>query len=255
MRLRRPSVEKERASSAARLPPWTRHEHFARYEFAAGYAAGRDVVDCACGDGTCAGLSARSGARRVQAFDLSETAISEAAAANRQENVAFAVADAMSLPVPDASADLFVSLETIEHLPDQRRFLAEVGRVLRPGGVLVCSTPDRDVYSPGHDLTSRPWNRFHVRELSQAELVDLLGEFFAEVMLFGQNGRSPRTVGLKCRLGRRLPADLIVRAVQAGKLPRFVFDRPERHRVEPVRRDRRYEFLVAVCSRLRTASS
>lgn len=241
-------VERERASTAVRLPPWTKHEHLARYQFAARYAEGRDVVDCACGDGASSALMARLGARRVKGFDLAETAISEAVAPHRHANVEFAVGDATSLPVPPASADLFVSLETIEHLPDERRFLAEVVRVLRPTGVFVCSTPDRDVYSPGHDLGSRPWNSFHVREYSEADFVELLKVHFAEVTLYGQNSQSARVTALKCRVAKRLPGDLIVRANQIGKLPRFLYDKPDRHSVKPLRDNCRYEFLVAVCS-------
>jgi SAM-dependent methyltransferase len=240
-------VEKERVSSTVRLPPWTRNEHFARYEFAAKHARGREVIDCACGDGTCSRLMAESGAREVRGFDLSRMAISEANASNRLRNVVFAVAGAGSLPVPSDSADMFVSLETIEHLADDRGFLAEVVRTLRPTGLFICSTPDRDVYSPGHDLSSRPWNSFHVREYSQVEFAGLLRSHFAEVTLFGQNRKSASVTALKCRLGQRLPSDLVVRLNQVGKLPRFIYDTVERHRVEPAREQSRYEFLVAVC--------
>src|SRR5262245_47117171 len=124
-------VEKERASSTGRLPPWTRNEHKARYQFGAGHAQGRKVIDCACGDGTSSRLIAQSGARKVHGFDLSTAAIADAEASNSLRNVVFAVADANSLPVPAHSADLFVSLETIEHLGDDHGFLAEVVRALR----------------------------------------------------------------------------------------------------------------------------
>ena len=58
--------------------------------------------------------------------------------------------------------------------------------------MLICSTPDRDVYNPGASPDSDPWNAFHVREYSQPEFVDLLGRHFERVELFGQNPKSPR---------------------------------------------------------------
>jgi SAM-dependent methyltransferase len=248
-------VEKERVSGSAWLPPWTRNEHLARYEFVAGYARRLDIIDCACGVGTCSGFMAEAGASKITGFDVSQTAISEATASNRLGNIEFAVADANSLPVSSASADLFVSLETIEHLADDRGFLEEVNRVLRPTGTFICSTPDRDVYSPGHDLNGRPWNSFHVREYSQSEFFLLLRSHFANIALFGQNRTSASTTALKCRFGRRLPADFVVRANQVAKLPRFLYDRVEHHRVEPVREGFRYEFLVAVCTGSTNTSS
>ena len=50
-------------------------------------------------------------------------------------------ADARELPVPDASFDLVVATEIIEHVPDPARLLAEIARVLRPGGALIASAP------------------------------------------------------------------------------------------------------------------
>ena len=46
------------------------------------------------------------------------------------------------LPFGDASFDLIVSVETIEHLENPHRFLREIGRVLRKGGYVVLSTPN-----------------------------------------------------------------------------------------------------------------
>jgi SAM-dependent methyltransferase len=247
-------AELERVAFAGRVPPWIRHEHLARYRFVAERASEKVVVDCASGDGTCA-LIVGERAREVLGFDLSEEAVASARRGTTPSNVRFAVASATALSVPDDFADLYVSLETIEHLPDQETFLYEVVRVLKPNGKLICSTPDRDVCSPGNSIDSRPWNRFHVREYSQSEFVALLSRYFEQIELFGQNPKSPGLVKLRMGIGRRLPGNLIVRLNQALKLPRFLHDRLEHHLVVPAQAGRRYEYLVAVCSGPRSAPS
>jgi ubiquinone/menaquinone biosynthesis C-methylase UbiE len=240
-------VERERVTFEAWLPTWIRHEHLARYLFAAERASGLVVVDCACGDGTCARTLANR-ARAVHGFDLSLATVEGARRRTDVDNVQFAAGDATALPLPEHFADLYVSLETIEHLPDQGSFLREVVRVLKPTGEFLCSTPDRDVYSPGNGLDSRPWNRYHVREFTQPEFAALLTQYFERVELFGQNPKSPTLVNLRRALGQGLPGHLIVRANQALKLPRLLYDRLEHHLVLPAVETRRYEILIAVCS-------
>ena len=240
-------IVRERVTFSGNPPPWIRHEHLARYLFVSERVEGKVVVDCACGDGTCARILSPL-ALDVWAFDLSEAAVRKARASTNAENVRFAVADATALPVPDGSADTYVSLETIEHLPDQEAFLAEVVRVLKPSGEFVCSTPDRDVYSPGNTLASRPWNPFHVREYSQPEFLAMLGRYFPRVDLYGQNPKTPRLVRIRCAVGRRTPRNFVVRLNQAAKLPRYFYDRLEHHPVLPTAPGRRYELLTAVCS-------
>ena len=70
------------------------------------------------------------------------------------------------LGLTDAAYDLVVSIQTIEHLWDQPAFVAECARVVRPGGTVVLSTPNRLTFPPG--------NWYHTRELTAAELTDLV---------------------------------------------------------------------------------
>jgi SAM-dependent methyltransferase len=75
------------------------------------------------------------------------------------------------LPLADGSVDVVVNFQVIEHLWDQAQFVGECARVLRPGGLLLMSTPNRITFSPGRDT---PLNPFHTRELNAAELTELL---------------------------------------------------------------------------------
>ncbi|HEX8767591.1 MAG TPA: methyltransferase domain-containing protein, partial [Jatrophihabitans sp.] len=75
------------------------------------------------------------------------------------------------LPVASDSIDTVVSLQVIEHVWDHPQFLAECVRVLRPGGLLMLSTPNRLTFSPGAD---RPVNPFHTHEFTAAELCRLV---------------------------------------------------------------------------------
>jgi SAM-dependent methyltransferase len=243
--------EKERIGGDQWLPIWVRNEHLARFRFAAGFAPGKVVVDCASGDGLSGRLLAEAGAARVYGYDLSPEAVQYAQRVNGLANTKFEVASATDLPLHDEAADLFVSLETIEHLDAVDEYLGEVVRVLRSDGKFICSTPNRTVYSPGHTPQSQPWNPFHVREYSPEELKALLSSYFGDVELLGQNLRSRRRTDAMNSLGRLLPFDLTVRANQAAKLPRLVYDRVEHHAVVALDGRREPECLVAVCSKPR----
>lgn len=241
-------VEAERFSSADFMPPWVRYEHLERYLFAARFVKGLDIVDCACGVGEGTALFAQSGARTVQAFDLSEYAVATTRENCRSfPNVSVAKADALHLPLADQCADIFISLETFEHLPDQASFLKEAHRLLKPGGTFICSTPNRRVYNPGQGLDARPWNRFHLREYETAEFAKILGERFSHIELYGQNPVSNTRAAAMGLLGRALPGHSAVRLNQAMKLPRFVFDRQEAHTVRASGPGMVFEYDVAVC--------
>ena len=144
---------------------WFRR-HEVAYRWARERVAGT-VVDAGCGEGYGAALLARRGAH-VLAIDLVEPVVAHVAA--RYPTVRPVQANLVALPLADACADALVCLQVIEHLWDQQRFVEEAARVLRPGGALLCSTPNRRTFS----APDTPRNPHHSVELDASELVALL---------------------------------------------------------------------------------
>ncbi len=153
--------------------------HLKRYEFALPYCRDAVVLDAGCGVGYGTAYLARE-ARRVVGVDVFADAIAYASRRYASENVEFVVADVQQLPLPDATFDTVCSFEIVEHVADAERFVAELARVLKPGGTLVLSTPRAE------DPAVRPDNPFHEREFDADELRALLSAQFVSVELFGQ---------------------------------------------------------------------
>jgi SAM-dependent methyltransferase len=158
------------------------YEHWHRYAFARPLASGRRVLDAACGEGYGSALLARGGAQ-VLGLDVDAAAVAHARERYRDvPGLRFDAADATALDaLPDASFDLIVSFETLEHVHEQARMLDGFARLLAPGGVLLVSTPDKHTYS---DQTSEV-NPHHVRELYRPEFEALLDARFPARRLFG----------------------------------------------------------------------
>lgn len=154
-------------------------EHLYRYRFAASYVLGKSVLDIACGEGYGTAALVRAGAASVLGMDVSESACTHA---RQKYGVDARVGDAEHIPLPDGSIDTVVSFETIEHIEHPEAFLDECTRVLVPGGKLVVSTPNRDVYSDGEAP-----NPFHQCEMNESEFSGLLGARFPHVQMFIQH--------------------------------------------------------------------
>jgi ubiquinone/menaquinone biosynthesis C-methylase UbiE len=163
------------------------NEHLARYRFAAQFVAGKEVADIACGTGYGSLILARAGAKSVHGMDLSPEAVEYCNEQKGAPNVSFTTANAQDLlGIPDSTFDVVVSFETIEHLPSMEAYLDEMSRILRPGGSFLVSTPDRRIGSVLYWLFRRPQNHFHVRELSERELLKVLSRRFQIEVRFGQ---------------------------------------------------------------------
>jgi ubiquinone/menaquinone biosynthesis C-methylase UbiE len=157
------------------------YEHFHRYAMVLELARGKDVLDIACGEGYGTAALALV-ARTAIGVDLDPDSVRHASARYMAMNVGFRAGDCTQIPAGDASFDVAVSFETIEHLTEQERMLGELKRVLRPDGLLVISSPNKLVYSDGRSFQ----NPFHRRELYFHEFRDMLRSFFPKVRIFGQ---------------------------------------------------------------------
>jgi SAM-dependent methyltransferase len=153
-------------------------EHLARYAWAAQFATGRRVLDAACGMAYGSAMLAAAGATAVVGVDLDESVIAKVRAAAKP-GTSFDVADLRKLPYDDDEFDLVVSFETIEHVSDPAVVFDELARVLKPEGLLLVSTPNRDVYTPG--------NPFHLRELTPSEFANELAKRFRSVAMRRQH--------------------------------------------------------------------
>lgn len=155
--------------------------------------ADKDVLEAGSGEGYGANMIADV-ARSVIGVDYDAGAVEHVRA--RYPRVEMRQGNLADLPLDDASVDVVVNFQVIEHLWDQLQFLRECFRVLRPGGHLLISTPNRITFSPGRDT---PLNPFHTRELNAVELTELLEQagFGIDVMTGVHHGAALQALDAK----------------------------------------------------------
>ncbi|MFQ3661411.1 MAG: class I SAM-dependent methyltransferase [Chloroflexaceae bacterium] len=152
----------------------------ARYHAVKPYICG-DILDVGCGRGYGFDvLQSLDGTRT--GLDISLQFLREAQ--RKYASVSLVQATGELLPFRSRSFDTIIAFEVIEHLDDDVAFLNELKRLIRPGGVIALSTPNRIVSSGGN---KQPLNPFHVREYTAEEFRSLLRASFSDVILTGQH--------------------------------------------------------------------
>ena len=163
--------------------------HIIRYHFAAEFVReGDHVLDLACGLGYGSHLLWRTtAAAKVTGGDNSKYAIDYATAFYAGSapggELSFREADAHDLSwLADASVDCVVTFETLEHIPEPEKFLDEIARVLKPGGRIVASVPNRWVDETGDDP-----NPHHLHVYDRDRLTREIGDRLLVEMVAGQD--------------------------------------------------------------------
>ena len=233
-------------------------QHLDRYDFAAEFLAGDEtVLDAACGSGYGSQMLSTK-AKMVLGLDRSGHAVDFAQEHKTNANLEFQIGDLSErLVFPDGYFDTIVSFETLEHIgdqEDQESMLSEFKRVLRRGGRLIISTPDRDLVSGGLESD----NPFHVRELDKREFIDLLSKFFSVQSLYGQTGVARLALWKRFLKGFRSLTPLrkfkqfVVRKLGMENVVHRQFSAEVHTPIEEISRDgpAEFYFLIAVCKRV-----
>jgi SAM-dependent methyltransferase len=150
---------------------WHENYWFARHEAAYRWITANwldsetaRVLDAGCGEGYGADLLHRAGARQVFGLDYEGTTLRHVAKAYPQINLV--QGNLVQTAFADAAFGLLVSLQTIEHLWEQPRFVTECARITAPGATVILSTPNRLTFPSG--------NWYHTKELTGPEFVELV---------------------------------------------------------------------------------
>lgn len=176
---------------------WFRR-HEAAYTALREHCADAVVLEAGCGEGYGADLLAEV-ASRVVALDYEPRTTAHVRA--RYPRLDVLRGNLATLPITSAAIDVVANFQVLEHLWDQAGFLADCFRVLRPGGTLLLTTPNRITFSPGLD---RPINPYHTRELNPDELAELLIEAGFALDFLGGLHHGPRLRELDAAYGGSL---------------------------------------------------
>jgi SAM-dependent methyltransferase len=230
-----------------------------RYYFAGQFCEGKEVLEIACGAGQGLGYLTRR-ARRVVGIDIDDRVLSFVRA-HYGSRIELRQMDGQALGFGDQSFDVVVHFEAIYYLPRPEQFASEVWRVLRPGGVLVVCTANKDL----PDFNPSPFSH---RYFGPPELVALLRPHRFVVECFGADAVGPLTLrGQALRTLKRaaVQLDLIPKTMRGKELlKRIVFgslvelpkEIPDGQSVElpePIasdRPDREHRVLFAVARRI-----
>jgi 2-polyprenyl-3-methyl-5-hydroxy-6-metoxy-1,4-benzoquinol methylase len=173
-------MEQERYTPGDKGEIWCEHWH--RYHYVTELASGKRVLDVACGEGYGAALLAGV-ARHVTAIDVAEDVLARARERyGGHPNLEFTAGRCEALPLEASSIDLAVSFETLEHIALPEKLLDEIARVLTPQGLLLVSTPNKEIYSDRRDYR----NPHHLREFYRDEFAAMARARFPHVALLGQ---------------------------------------------------------------------
>jgi O-antigen biosynthesis protein len=167
-------------------------EHYHRYCLASRFVDKKRVLDIACGEGYGSAFLAKW-ANEVVGIDSDSATIDHAREKySSMRNLSFEVGNCCDIRETQGKFDAIVSFETIEHLErnDQSKFLENVRRSLKPDGLFIVSSPEREEYTAAFPAK----NQFHKHEMTLFELREFLGASFKYIHVCAQRVLSLSTM-------------------------------------------------------------
>lgn len=157
--------------------------HLDRYKFAADFVRGMDVMDIACGTGYGTRIILELGqAKKCIGIDIDEDAVLYAQKNHKVLGSQFIASAAENVSIESDFADVIVSFETIEHVQDEHLLISEFHRLLKKGGLLIISTPNK------WPLAIAP---YHTKEYDLEEFKKVLNSKFEIEYVYNQNSGTP----------------------------------------------------------------
>ncbi|MBL8629141.1 MAG: methyltransferase domain-containing protein [Rhodospirillaceae bacterium] len=165
------------------------YEHIPRYNMALDLVAGKQVLDFGCGTGYGAAMMATRAAS-VTGLDIDAAAITWATRTHRNPALTFIRRDDLGASLPEKSFDVVTCFEMIEHVDHatQKAVIASFARLVKDNGVLLISTPNPETTKKYGE------NPYHIREMNEPELRDLLGPHFPTIQVLRQYVRTGVTL-------------------------------------------------------------
>lgn len=152
------------------------------YDFAKPLVAGKRVLEIGCGTGYGLEYFNQSYAQYVgMDIDVELLCSVSERYRNTASSVSLLAADIADTPLQAHSFEVILSFQVIEHMADAVGFLGQAARLLRPGGHLLITTPNRAIRLLPFQ---KPWNPEHVHEYSYRGFRRLLRRVFDDVRLY-----------------------------------------------------------------------
>lgn len=161
--------------------PFANLEHMIRYAFVAPFVKGKRVLDISCGSGYGTQYLALQGASQVVGVDIDRESIEFAKKYHTHEVITYIESDAHQIQeLEDATFDVIISFETVEHVQRPREFLFELKRLLKSDGQAFISCPN--------DYRVSPWiSEYHLHKFRFSDFRDLMTHTFGKAAFLGQH--------------------------------------------------------------------
>lgn len=151
--------------------------HLNRYSMVKSLCEGKRILDAACGEGYGSYFLKKWGAKEVFGLDVDADTVKKAEHLFGSPEVKYQCHTVEELPFPDYYFDMVVSFETIEHLDHPEKFLQEIQRVLKPGGMIVLSCPNDPYYYASMEDFENP---FHKRQYTYFDFKELAERYLGK---------------------------------------------------------------------------